>query len=86
MQVDPIKPTLKPPKTKRLKYECDLLLSTSGFTFSLRRCTKGVFRTVSDSNDMMDAMPRLKLKRQRQQDKSAADLLAAVADGGNSPR
>ena len=45
---------------------------------------EGVFRTASVSGEMLDAMPRLKLKRQRQQDKSAS-LLAAVAGGGNSP-
>ena len=37
MQVDPLKPQLKPPGTKRLKPECDILLSTSAFKFSLRR-------------------------------------------------
>jgi len=29
VQVDPIKPTLKPTGTKRLKLKCDVLLSTS---------------------------------------------------------
>ena len=37
MQVDPITPTLKAPGTKRLKLKCDILLSTSAFTFNLRR-------------------------------------------------
>ena len=40
MQVDPIKPKLKPPGTKRLKLKCDVLLSTSAFKFNLRRYTK----------------------------------------------
>ena len=39
MQVDPIKPKLKPPGTKRLKLKCDILLSTSAFKFRLRRYT-----------------------------------------------
>ena len=39
VQVDPIKPTLKAPGTKRLKLEWDTLLSTSAFKFSLRRYT-----------------------------------------------
>jgi len=39
VQVDPIKPTLKPPGTKRLKLECDGLLSNFGFKFSSRRYT-----------------------------------------------
>jgi hypothetical protein len=37
VQVDPTKPKLKPPGTKRLKLDCDVLLSTSGFRFNLRR-------------------------------------------------
>ena len=36
MQVDPIKPMLKPPGTKRLKLECDGLLSSFAFKFNLR--------------------------------------------------
>ena len=31
------KPKLKPPGTKRLKVNCDVLLSTSAFKFNLRR-------------------------------------------------
>jgi len=38
VQVDPIKPKLKPPGTKRLKLKCDMLLSTFAFKFNLRRC------------------------------------------------
>ena len=38
VQVDPIKPTLKAPGTKRLKLWCDILLSTS-FKINLRRYT-----------------------------------------------
>ena len=41
MQVDPIKPKLKPPGTKRLKLQCEKLLSTSAFKFNLR-CYSGV--------------------------------------------
>ena len=37
VQVDPMKPKLKPPGTKRLKLEYDGLLSNIGFKFSLRR-------------------------------------------------
>jgi len=37
VQVDPIKPKLIPPGTKRLKLNNDGLLSTSAFKFSLRR-------------------------------------------------
>ena len=37
MQVDPIKPTLKAPGTKRLKLKYDGLLSSFAFKFNLRR-------------------------------------------------
>ena len=37
VQVDPIKPTLTAPGTKRLKMEFDDLLSSLGFKFNLRR-------------------------------------------------
>jgi len=39
VQVDPLKPKLKPPGTRRLKLKCDTLLSTSAFKFYLRRYT-----------------------------------------------
>jgi hypothetical protein len=41
VQVDPIKPTLKAPGSERLKLNCDILLSTSAFSFNLRRYTVG---------------------------------------------
>jgi hypothetical protein len=37
VQVAPIKPTLKPPGTKRLKLITEKLLSNFGFEFNLRR-------------------------------------------------
>jgi hypothetical protein len=37
VQVDPIKPTLKPPGTKRLKLNCDVLLRNFAFNYNLRR-------------------------------------------------
>ena len=37
MQVDPIKPTLKPPGTQRLKLKYDEVLSNFAFKFNLRR-------------------------------------------------
>jgi hypothetical protein len=40
VQVDPIKPKLKPPGTKRLKLRIDMLLSTSAFKSNLRRYIK----------------------------------------------
>jgi len=44
VQVDPIKPRLRPPGTKHLILKCDVLLSTSAFKFNLRRYTMGVSR------------------------------------------
>jgi hypothetical protein len=41
VQVDPIKPTLKAPGTKRLKLLYDKLLSTSAFNFNFRCYIKG---------------------------------------------
>jgi len=41
VQVDPIKPLLKPPGTKRLKLKCDVLLSNLAFKFNLRRYITG---------------------------------------------
>jgi hypothetical protein len=37
VQVHPIKPTLKPTGTKRLKLKCDVLLSTSAFNLNVCR-------------------------------------------------
>ena len=41
VEVDPIKPKLKPPVTKRLKVNCVVLLPTSAFKFDLRRYSTG---------------------------------------------
>ena len=55
MQVDPIKPKLKPPGTKRLKLKCDILLSTSAVKFNLRRYTLAdVFWDLGDFLDTLN--------------------------------
>ena len=41
-----MKPKLKPPETKRLKLNCDIMLSTSAFEFNLRRYTTGSLSIV----------------------------------------
>jgi hypothetical protein len=41
VQVDPVKPTLKPPGTKHLKLKSDKPLSKFAFNFNLRRYTMG---------------------------------------------
>ena len=43
VQVDPIKPTLEAPETKRLKLKSDGPPSNFAFKFNLRRYTKEVF-------------------------------------------
>jgi hypothetical protein len=40
VQVEPIKPALKAPGTKRLTLNYDEVLSSSAFNFNLRRCNK----------------------------------------------
>ena len=49
MQVDPIKPTLNAPGTKRLKLKYDEPLSNVAFKFNLRRYSKErlLFTTLS---------------------------------------
>ena len=55
VQVDPIKPRLKPPGSKRLKLNCDALLSTSAFKFTLRRYTM-VLETGEELREVSDAV------------------------------
>jgi hypothetical protein len=47
VQVDPIKPTLNPPGSKRLKLKWDILLSTFAFKFNLRRYSEGKLITMA---------------------------------------
>jgi len=50
VQLDPFKPTLKAPEAKRLKLECDDLISSFAFNFKSRRYNKAavVGDTVGD--------------------------------------
>jgi hypothetical protein len=50
VQVEPIKPALKAPGTKRLKLNCDEPLSNVAFNFNLHRYIK-VERIVSERDD-----------------------------------
>ena len=50
MQVDPIKPKLKPPGTRHLKLNCSMLLSTFAFKFNLRRSIKPKLRKIPDGD------------------------------------
>jgi len=47
VQVDPMKPMVKPPGTERLKLKCDILLSTSAFKSNLRRYRAGSGESTS---------------------------------------
>jgi hypothetical protein len=46
VQVDPIKPELKLPGTKRLKLKCDESLTNFAFKFELRRSVVGLRRPI----------------------------------------
>jgi len=57
VQVDPIKPTLKEPGSKRLKLKYDGPLSNFGFNFSLRRyIVVSVRGTMSVQDCITDCM------------------------------
>ena len=55
VQVDPIKPKLKPPGTKRLKLKSDDSLSSFGFNFNLRRYTMGYIQTPGYADESHSA-------------------------------
>jgi len=56
VQVDPIKPKLKPPGTKRLNLKLDMLLSSSAFKFSWRRYNESEV-TEAEQERRADRMP-----------------------------
>jgi len=49
VQVETMKPKLKPPGTKRLKLKCDVLLSTLAFKINLRRYMED--RRIRDADE-----------------------------------
>jgi hypothetical protein len=51
VHIDPIKPKLKPPGTKRLKLKCDILLSSFAFKFNLRRYIEAEEKLTAAAND-----------------------------------
>jgi hypothetical protein len=55
VQLDPIKPTLKPPGSKRLNLKCADLVSSFAFNFNLRRYIKAhnciIYNVVDDSEE-----------------------------------
>ena len=61
MQVDPIKPTLKAPRTERLKLKYDEPLSSFAFNFNSCRYSEVVFGETS--SDEMCQVGRYRLNR-----------------------
>jgi len=61
VQVDPIKTTLKAPRTKRLKLKCDEPLSYFAFNFNLRCYSSENGRSNARGNTL-DATPRRRLR------------------------
>jgi hypothetical protein len=60
VQVDPIKPTLKAPETKRLTPKYDELLSTFAFKITLRRYTSVInrwLRPISSPTSDRSSLP-----------------------------
>jgi hypothetical protein len=55
VQVDPMKPELKPPGSKLIKLKCDIMLSTSGFKFNLRRYSWATCASAARSTCTMSA-------------------------------
>ena len=51
VQVDPLKPKLKPPTNKLLKLRCVVPLSNFAFKFNLRRYTKATTATTTIGDD-----------------------------------
>jgi hypothetical protein len=56
VQVDPMKPKLKPLGTKCLKVNCDILLPTSAFKYNLRRYTQE--KTRAEARQPYCCLPR----------------------------
>jgi hypothetical protein len=61
VQVDPVKPKLKPPGTEILKLTCDILLSTSAIRFILRRYSK--VHAALDAREKQMASMRLRVSQ-----------------------
>ena len=83
MQVNPIKPNLKPPGTKRLKLGYDGLLSNFGFKFNLRRYT-GAGGGAARSQPLLHDDARPGGTRGGARAPGPRHALRSVSRGGNS--
>jgi len=85
VQLDPIKPKLKPPGTKRLKLEYDGMLSDFGFKSNLRRYIKGAELTskvAALEASLAAATAAAKAKREEYETaKAGADEVAVELTG-----
>ena len=61
MQLDPIKPTLKAPGSKRLKLQYDELLSRFAFKFKLRRYMVALENAVQEWAAVLTSVWRCRL-------------------------
>jgi len=79
VQLDPIRPLLKVPGTKRLTLNCDVLLSTSAFKFNLRRYIEDI-----DSLTLMEGAELLWERDELLWERD--ELLSSVGRGGRGAR
>jgi len=63
VQVDPIKPTLKAPGSKRLKLKYDELPSNSAFIFNLRRYIQENFALTVAGRGLHSSTSQLNVSR-----------------------
>ena len=86
VQVDPIKPTLKPPGTNRFKLESDKLLSIFAFNFKLRRYNLaplgGPVVMVQVENELAWDAPREYVEWAGRMAEQAVEEAVAAAKGG----
>jgi hypothetical protein len=57
VQVDPMKPKLKPPGTRRLKVKCQIMISTFAFKFKLRRYMKELAWACKHDKPVIPCVP-----------------------------
>ena len=63
MPVDPVKPMLKPPGTKRLKLKCDVLLSSFAFKINLRRSIKAHLPSAAAGTQILMCGPPMMMEK-----------------------
>jgi len=74
-----MKPKLEPPGTKRLKLNCDILLSTSAFQFKLRRYSTAMSDVPGTAALLRQSPAQRSLSRAVYPDEYEASLLDCMA-------